>query len=80
MNKKKYSLPPVGPQRVGRGAEVVPRDLGRDVVGDVHVDVVAEELDEGGVVAVDLQVERRGRFVGDEIGKKKRQRDKGEKR
>ena len=53
--QKINSLSPVRPQRVRRGAQVVPRDLGGDVVRDVDVDVVAEELDQRGVVAVDLE-------------------------
>ena len=42
------------------------------MVRDVDVDVVAEELDEGGVVAVDLLVV----VMRDEEGKKEKEKDK----
>mmetsp|Transcript_3393 Transcript_3393/g.9938 ORF Transcript_3393/g.9938 Transcript_3393/m.9938 type:complete len:432 (-) Transcript_3393:50-1345(-) len=48
-----HVLAPVGPQAVGGGPQVVPRDLGVDVVRDVHADVMAQDLNPAREVAVD---------------------------
>lgn len=37
-------LAPIGAQRVGGGAQIVPRNFAADVVRHMHVDVVAQEL------------------------------------